>query len=217
MGAFVQGFTVVDNKFAGGPFDWLTPFSAVTAVALLSGYVLLSAGWLIMKSDEALRAWAYDIARYALIVVAGFILIFSLWTPFLHPEIAARWFTPANMVMLSPVPLATIATLAGIWIALQRKWRYAPFLLSVVIFLLCYTGLAVSLFPYIIPPKITLWQAAAAPESAALHALWRDPHPAHHPRLHRLFLLRVLGGLRARHLPLTPRHSGVSRNPARTL
>jgi cytochrome bd ubiquinol oxidase subunit II len=165
MGAFVQGFNVVDNKFAGGPFDWLTPFSAVTAIALLSGYVLLSAGWLIMKSDEALRAWAYDIARYALIVVGAFILIFSLWTPFLHPEIAARWFTPANMVMLSPVPLATIATLAGIWIALQRKWRYAPFLLSVVIFLLCYTGLAVSLFPYIIPPKITLWQAAAAPES----------------------------------------------------
>ena len=165
MGAFVQGFNVVDNKFAGGPFDWLTPFSAVTAIALLSGYVLLSAGWLIMKSDEALRAWAYDIARYALIIVAGFILIFSLWTPFLHPEIAARWFTPANMVMLSPVPLATIAALAGIWIALQRKWRYAPFLLSVVIFLLCYTGLAVSLFPYIIPPKITLWQAAAAPES----------------------------------------------------
>ncbi len=164
MGAFVHGFNVVNNKFAGGPFDWLTPFSAVTAIALLSGYVLLSAGWLIMKSDEALRAWAYDIARYALIIVAGFILIFSLWTPFLHPEIAARWFTPANMVMLSPVPLATLAALAGIWIALQRKWRYAPFLFSVVIFLLCYTGLAVSLFPYIIPPKITLWQAAAAPE-----------------------------------------------------
>ena len=165
MGAFVQGFTVVDNKFAGSTFDWVTPFSIVTAIALLSGYVLLSAGWLIMKADEALRDWAYAVARYALIALAVFIVIFSLWTPFAHPEIAARWFKPANMVMLSPVPLATAAAIAGLWIALKRRLRYAPFLLSVAIFLLCYTGFAVSLFPYIIPPSITLWQAAAAPES----------------------------------------------------
>ena len=165
MGAFVQGFAVADNKFAGGAFDWLTPFSVVTAIALVSGYVLLSAGWLIMKADEALRDWAYVVARYALIAVGVFILVFSLWTPLLHPEIAARWFKPAHMVMLSPVPLATAATLAALWIALKRRMRYAPFLLGVAIFLLCYTGLAVSLFPFIIPPSITLWQAAAAPES----------------------------------------------------
>ena len=82
------------NKFSGGAFDWLTPFSVVTAIALLSGYVLLSALWLIMKGDEALRDWAYIVARYALIAVAAFILIFSLWTPLIHPQIAQRWFTP---------------------------------------------------------------------------------------------------------------------------
>jgi cytochrome d ubiquinol oxidase subunit II len=165
LGAFVQGFNVVDNKFAGGAFDWLTPFSAVTALALVAGYVLLSAGWLIMKGDEALRQWAYEVALYALFAVAGFILIVSVWTPLLNPDIAARWFTPANMVMLSPVPLTTAATVFALWLSLKNRYRYAPFLLGVVIFLLCYTGLAVSLFPYIIPPKITLWQAAAAPES----------------------------------------------------
>ena len=121
MGAFVQGFTVADNKFAGGAFDWLTPFSVVTAIALLSGYVLLSAGWLIMKGDEALRDWAYGVARKALVVVAASSLIFSLWTPFLHPEIAARWFKPANMVMLSPVPLATAASVVALWLALDRR------------------------------------------------------------------------------------------------
>lgn len=120
IGAFVQGFTVTDNKFAGGPFDWLTPFSAVTAIALLSGYVMLSAGWLIMKGDEALKEWAYGVGRYALIALAGFIVIFSIWTPFLHPEIAARWFKPAHIVMLSPVPLATAASVIGIWWALKR-------------------------------------------------------------------------------------------------
>jgi cytochrome d ubiquinol oxidase subunit II len=165
LGAFVQGFNVVDNQYQGGAFDWLTPFSAVTALALVAGYVLLSAGWLIMKGDEALREWAYEVALYALIAVAGFIFIFSIWTPLLDPQIAARWFKPANMVMLSPVPLATAATVFALWLSLKNRYRYAPFLLGVVIFLLCYTGLAVSLFPYIIPPKVTLWQAAAAPES----------------------------------------------------
>ena len=165
IGAFVQGFSVVNNRYAGGAFDWLTPFALVTALAVLAGYVLLSAGWLIMKGDEALRDWAYGIARYALIAVAVFILIFSIWTPLSHPEIARRWFTPANMVMLSPVPILTAATIGALWLSLKRRMRYAPFLLATVIFLLCYTGLAVSLFPYIIPPSITLWQAAAAPES----------------------------------------------------
>jgi cytochrome bd ubiquinol oxidase subunit II len=165
MGAFIHGFAVTDNKFSGGAFDWLTPFSVMTAIALLSGYVLLSAGWLIMKADEALREWAYGIAYTALTALAVFIVIFSVWTPFLHPEIAARWFTPGNMVMLSPVPIATAAAVAGLWLALNRRQRYVPFLLGVALFMLCYTGLAVSLFPYIIPPDITIWQAAAAPKS----------------------------------------------------
>jgi cytochrome d ubiquinol oxidase subunit II len=165
IGAFVHGFAVTDNKFSGGPFDWITPFSVVTAIAVLSGYVLLSAGWLIMKADEALREWAYTVARYALVAVTFFIIVFSVWTPFLHPEIASRWFTPGNIVMLSPVPIVTAVAVIGLWYALKQRMRYMPFLCGIVIFLLCYSGLAVSLFPYIIPPDITVWQAAAAPDS----------------------------------------------------
>jgi cytochrome bd ubiquinol oxidase subunit II len=165
IGAFIRGFEVTDNQFSGGAFDWLTSFSVVTAIALLSGYVLLSAGWLIMKADEGLKEWAYGVARYALIALAAFIVIFSVWTPLLRPDIAERWFKPAHMVMLSPVPLITAAAVAALWIALKRRWRYTPFLLAVVLFILCYTGFAVSLFPYIVPPDITIWQAAAAPKS----------------------------------------------------
>jgi cytochrome d ubiquinol oxidase subunit II len=165
LGAFIQGFAVTDNKFSGGAFDWVTPFSVVTALAVLTGYVLLSAGWLIMKGDDELREWAYGMGRRALIALTLFIVIFSLWTPFLHPEIAARWFSPGSMVMLSPVPLITAAAVVALWLALKRRLRYAPFLLGVVLFLLCYTGFAVSMFPLIIPPSITIWQAAAAPES----------------------------------------------------
>ena len=165
IGAFVEGFAVTGNKFSGGSFDWLTPFSAVTSIAVLSGYVLLSAGWLIMKADDALREWAYGVARYALIAVALFIAAFSLWTPFVHPEIAARWFSPGNLVMFSPIPLLTVAAVIGLWRGIDKRLRYAPFLWGAALFLLCYMGLAVSLFPYIIPPGITIWQAAAAPNS----------------------------------------------------
>ncbi|MGH6865827.1 MAG: cytochrome d ubiquinol oxidase subunit II [Methyloceanibacter sp.] len=165
IGAFVYGFDVTDNKFSGGSFDWLTPFSVVTSIAVIAGYVLLSACWLIMKADEALREWAYKVARYALIAVAAFIVIFSLWTPYMHPAIAARWFQPGNMVMLSPVPLITTAAVIALWRALDKRQRYVPFLLGVAIFMLCYTGFAVSMFPYIIPPDITIWEAAAAPKS----------------------------------------------------
>src|SRR5665648_941244 len=165
IGAFVQGFAVTDNKFSGGAFDWLTPFSIVTSVAVLSGYVLLSAGWLIMKADEALRDWAYGVARIALIAVALFIVAFSVWTPLLHPDIAARWFSPGNMVMFCPVPLLTAAAVIGLWRGIAKRQRYAPFLWGAAIFQLCYIGLAISLFPFIIPPDITIWQAAAAPDS----------------------------------------------------
>ena len=165
IGAFVQGFTVVEQPVCRREPSTgsrrLRRHRARRRRRLCAAF----GGWLIMKGDEALRDWAYDVARYALIAVAAFILIFSLWTPLLHPQIAARWFTPANMVMLSPVPLATAGTVCALWLALKQRMRYAPFLLAAAIFLLCYTGLAVSLFPYIIPPSITLWQAAAAPKS----------------------------------------------------
>ncbi|ODA66227.1 Cytochrome bd-I ubiquinol oxidase subunit 2 [Methyloligella halotolerans] len=165
VGAFIQGFEVKDNAYAGGPFDWLTPFVLVTAVALVSGYVLLACGWMIMKGDEELRDWAYKVGRYAIVAVGAFIVIFSLWTPLMHEDIAARWFTLGNIVMLSPVPILTALSVVGVWYALEQRWKHVPFLLSVVIFLLCYTGLAVSLFPFIIPPDVTIWDAAAAPES----------------------------------------------------
>ncbi|MEG6507898.1 cytochrome d ubiquinol oxidase subunit II [Methyloligella sp. 2.7D] len=165
VGAFIQGFDVKDGAYAGGAFDWLTPFVLVTAVALAAGYVLLACGWLIMKSDGELRDWAYKVGGYAIFAVAAFIVVFSIWTPLAHEDIAARWFHPGNLVMLSPVPVLTALAVVGVWYALKQRWTYLPFLLSILIFMLCYTGLAVSLFPFIIPPEVTIWDAAAAPES----------------------------------------------------
>ena len=166
IGAFVQGFHVVDNKYAGGAFDWLTPFAVVTA---LRGRCRLRAAVGGVADHEGRRGVArLGLRRRPLCPDRGRAPSSSSSASGRRcsiPQIAARWFTPANMVMLSPVPLATAAALGALWLSLERRLRYAPFLLAAVIFLLCYTGLAVSLFPYIIPPSITLWQAAAAPES----------------------------------------------------
>ena len=197
IGAFVQGFVVENNQYGGGPFDWLTPFSLVTAIALVSGYVLLSTGWLIMKADEELRVWAYGVARYALIAVAAFILIFSLWTPLLHPDIAARWFAPGNMVMLESgaadhrggnrgvvvvarpaSPLHAVPSRRGDFHALLYRARGEP-------------------LPLYHPARHHHLAGRRLAGFAAVPALRHDSDTAHHPRLHRLFLLRAVGRHRA--------------------
>jgi cytochrome d ubiquinol oxidase subunit II len=165
LGAFIQGFAVADRHYAGGAFDWLTPFSVVTALALVAGYALLACGWLIMKTEGALLAWAYAQAKRALLAVVIFIAVVSLWTPLQNEEVAGRWFGWPNIVMFSPVPIVTVAAVAALYRALQLQRTYLPFLLAAVLFVLSYTGIAVSFFPYIIPPDITIWEAASPPET----------------------------------------------------
>src|SRR5262245_20457619 len=116
IGAFVEGFAVTDNKFSGGSFARLVPFAAVIVVALPAGYLTRSSCGLTMKADEALRAWPYRIAYPALIAVAPFNVIFRVWPPLAPPEIAARWFTPGNIVMLSPVPVPPAAAVSDLWL-----------------------------------------------------------------------------------------------------
>lgn len=162
LGAFIQGFEIEGRKFAGGAFDWLSPFAILTALALVAGYILLGACWIVMKGSDDLRKWAAGVGQVALIAVGIFAALVSLWTPILHPDVAARWFTPANMVMLSPVPVLTLAAAWLLWRSLADGSRHMPFVLGAALFVLGYTGLAVSLFPYIIPPGVTIWQASSS-------------------------------------------------------
>ena len=105
LGAFVQGFRVDGRFFAGGSFDWLTPFSVLTAISLVLGYALLGATWLIMKTEGVLQDWARTQARWLMGGVLVCVGIVSVWTPFLEPKIWARWFSWPNIALLSPVPI----------------------------------------------------------------------------------------------------------------
>ena len=167
LGKFVLGFEVNGRQYAGTTWDWLHPFVLAVGVGLVFGYVLLGATWLVMKTEGALQDWARSKARTALFGVVGFIVLVSIWTPFLHERIAERWFSWPNMLYVSPVPLVTALLTLWLWRSLARGKEAAPFLAAMGLFALCYLGLAVSLFPYIVPHEITLWQAATAPEGQA--------------------------------------------------
>jgi cytochrome d ubiquinol oxidase subunit II len=160
LGAFVQGFQVSGRQFAGRTWDFLTPFSVVTGIALVLGYGLLGATWCVMKTTGDLELWARQMALRFLAGVVVAMGIVSLWVPFLGREIETRWFSWPNIVYLAPVPLVTALAAWRLYRALQENRTYQPFFLAIGLFLLGYLGLGVSLFPYIVPPNVTIWQAA---------------------------------------------------------
>ncbi|CAI3809272.1 Cytochrome bd-I ubiquinol oxidase subunit 2 [Pseudomonas sp. MM221] len=165
LGAFLEGFKVVDRHFAGGTLDWLTPFSLFCGVGLIVAYTLLGCTWLIMKTEGPLQQKMHDMARPLALVLLVVIGIVSLWTPIAYPQIADRWFSMPNLLWFMPVPLLVLVTFYGLLKAVARNAHYTPFLLTLVLIFLGYSGLGISLWPNIIPPSISIWDAAAPPQS----------------------------------------------------
>lgn len=165
LGAFIDGIPVVSRQYAGGGLDWLTPFSVFCGLALIVAYALLGCTWLIMKTEGPLQASMHKLGKplaLALLVIMG---VVSLWTPLTHDDIAARWFTLPNLFWFLPVPILVLVTLYGLIKAIARNAHYTPFLLTLVLVFLGYSGLGISLWPNIIPPSISIWDAAAPPQS----------------------------------------------------
>ena len=165
LGAFINGFAVADGSYAGGLFDWLTPFSLFTGVGLLVAYALLGSTWLVLKTEGALQARMRRLAQRVTIALFVVIVIVSLWTPLSHAAIAARWFSLPNLIFFSPVPILVAAASAAIYRLLGRETHAAPFILALFLLFLGYTGLGISLWPNIVPPAISIWQAASSPQS----------------------------------------------------
>jgi cytochrome d ubiquinol oxidase subunit II len=172
LGTFVHGIPVENGQFAGGAFDWLTPFSLMTGVALVFGYALLGATWIVAKSTGRLHDWAQRIAIRLTFAVIAFMGIVSLWVPFLNEAIADRWFSWPNILYLSPVPLLVAITGFSLWRTIVRGGgrEILPFILAMLLFLLGFLGLAISLWPNLIPPDISIWEAAA-PRSSQVFLL----------------------------------------------
>jgi cytochrome bd ubiquinol oxidase subunit II len=167
LGAFIQGFHVEGRRFVGGSFDCLTPFSLFTGLGLMSGYALLGADWLVLKTEGPLQEWARKLARRCLVTTVLAVAIVSVWTPFIDAQIAARWFSWPNIAYLSPVPVITAGLVWYEWHALNARVDFAPFLIALGLFAMSYLGIAISLWPMIVPGHFTLEQAAASQSTQA--------------------------------------------------
>lgn len=165
LGTFIQGIEVTGRAYSGGWFDWLTPFSLLVGVAVIFGYTLLGICWLIIKTSGELQQQMYRAAIPVGLAVMAMIGVVSLWTPFLDPEIQKRWFTAPNIFYVAPVPILVGLLALGFWRTIKARREVPPFLLTLGIFLLSFIGLGISIFPYIVPRQITIWQAAG-PDSS---------------------------------------------------
>ncbi|MGC4075995.1 MAG: cytochrome d ubiquinol oxidase subunit II [Rubrivivax sp.] len=165
LGAFIGGFEVKDGGYAGGVFDWLTPFSLFTGAALVLAYALLGVGWLVMKTEGALLQRMRELGRPVTWAVLAALAAVSLWTPLAHPAIAERWFTLPNLLFFLPVPLLVALVTWRLLRALPRSHSALPFVLALALLFLGYSGLLISLWPNVIPPGISIWDAAAPPQS----------------------------------------------------
>jgi cytochrome d ubiquinol oxidase subunit II len=161
LGAILQGVRVQDRHYAGGWWDWLSPFSVLTGVALLAGYAALGATWIILKTSGALQQRAFRLALGTGVTLIVGIAAVSLATPWLQYRYYERWFSWPGILMTSQVPLLVLITIVLFLIALRRRWERLPFLLTLALFALAYIGLGVSVYPYLVPVSISISDAAA--------------------------------------------------------
>jgi cytochrome d ubiquinol oxidase subunit II len=170
LGAFLSGIRVSGRTWAGGPLDWFAPFPLAAGIGVMIAYTLLGATWLVMKSEGDLHKRMVGLARPLTWLLLAAIAVVSVWTPLSQHQVAERWFSFPNLLLLSPVPLLVAG--AGFWLlwSLKREPLRQPFIAALALVLLGFTGMAVSIWPHIVPPAITIWEAAAprATQSFAL-------------------------------------------------
>lgn len=166
LGGILDGIRVSEQqRFAGGPFDWFTPFGLMCGFGLVVGYALIGACWLVMKTTDEVERKARRRARPLLLATLAFIAVVSVWTPLEYPRIAERWFAWPNLIYLAPVPLLTALLALACWRGLRGAHPSISFYSAVGLFVLAFVGLVVSNAPYLVPPSVTLWEAAAPPSS----------------------------------------------------
>ncbi len=165
LGGFLQGIEVTERAFSGSALGWVTPFALFTGVGLVVGYALLGATWLVYKTEGSLQRRLVQLARPLTWALLAVIVVISLWTPLAQPEIAQRWFSFPNIIWFSPVPVLVVVVTWALLRSLHPQAHGLPFVLTLCLVFLAYSGLGISLFPYIIPPSITIWEAAGPPQS----------------------------------------------------
>lgn len=170
LGALVQGIEIAERAYAGGWWDWLTPFSLLTGIAVVIGYALLGSTWLVMKTSDALQTQMRRYAWYLAAATLTLILIVSIMTPLQDPVYFERWFTLPGVFFSALVPALVALTAWQLLSGLNEKRDVKPFISALLLFVICFIGIGISFYPHIVPPSLTI-QQAAAPDSSLLFTL----------------------------------------------
>jgi cytochrome d ubiquinol oxidase subunit II len=170
LGALLQGVAVEGRAYAGSWWDWLTPYTLLTGLGTTAGYALLGACWLVWKTAGSGQEHAFRMARRAALATLGLMGAVSLYNLALDPQYAARWLSMPMLAYAAPVPVVTAGLAVLLWRALARRAEVAPFVLSLGLFLLGMAGLGVTIWPYVVPDQLTIWDAAA-PERSQIFML----------------------------------------------
>ncbi len=165
LGALLQGIRVTGRHYGGGWFDWLTPFSLLCGASLLIGYALLGACWLIWRTEGPLHVAARRYAKLLTPVLLAALGAVSLATPFLEGQYWQRWFAWPGLFVTVPMPMLAGGAAFMLWRAVATGKDHAPFLWALAMFALSMVGLAISIWPDVIPGRVTIWQAAAPYDS----------------------------------------------------
>ncbi len=169
LGNFIQGIHVEGRSFAGYPLEWADGFNMLCGLGVVFAYALIGCTWLIMKTEGQTQKWARIAGKYVLAFVGVFLFMVSIAGPIAEPMVYARWFTYPNYLYLSPIPILTAAAYLSLWLLIgNKKYEVWPFLLTIGIFFLCYVGFGISMYPWIVPYKFTIWQAASIGPSLSL-------------------------------------------------
>jgi cytochrome d ubiquinol oxidase subunit II len=171
LGGLLTGISVSARQFAGGPFDWLNPFSVMVGIALIPGYLMLAAGFLVLKTTGEVRERAYSLAYASSLIVLAFMALVTVWTPYHYPQVLVHWFSPPRIYFIWAFPLLGLCAAYRLYRGVRMRREPALLTWAVVLFLSGYLGLAASLYPYAIPPSVTIRDAAARPETLRF-TLW---------------------------------------------
>ncbi len=170
LGALVQGIEITDRHYSGGWWDWLTPFSLVTGVAVVVGYALLGATWVMMKTEGAVHHRMRDLAKPLAIGTLAFIAAVSIWTPLQNPVYFDRWFAMPGFLFTLPIPILLAVAVYKLFTGIARGQDVTPFLAAQALFVISFVGIGISFYPNIVPPSLSIWDAAA-PDSSLKFAL----------------------------------------------
>ncbi|AOX17276.1 cytochrome d ubiquinol oxidase subunit II [Kozakia baliensis] len=166
LGALIMGIKIQNHTFVGSAWDWFAPFPLFCGVAVAFGYALLGATWLIWRTETDLQTTMRRLAGILGISMLVLIAIVSFWTPYLHATYMQKWTVWPRILFVAPVPVAVVAVAATFFLSLRgKRAKLTPFLCALAWFFLCFSGLGINIWPYIVPPTMTIWDASAPPTS----------------------------------------------------